>query len=203
MGWRFNNSGWRLTDGSWCVTRKGGGESKGKNRGGNLPRSRGGGGGGPIQLRKLRGNCGNIAEKLRCCDQTKLNLPKPQGATILHRSLRMLKPRGGATPRFWTPTTPPTNCWPEAPWGGGGGGRGSWRPRTRGVAPPVVETVSELRRQAALNITMNLKYNSLFWGQENVEAYCSATVVCKGQQQARKVDRPEAIAEKLRKMAEN
>ena len=28
---------------------------------------------------------------------------------------------GGATPRFWTPTTPPTNCWPEAPWGGGGG----------------------------------------------------------------------------------
>ena len=105
---------------------------------------------------------------------------------------------GGATPRFWTPTTPPTNRWPEAPWGGGGGGgggggaseggvqggrrgggiggagggapggsvgmggvqvgqfgvvgggvqvgrfgvlggggRGSWRPRTRGVAPPV------------------------------------------------------------------
>ena len=29
---------------------------------------------------------------------------------------------GGATPRFWTPTTPPTNCRPEAPWGGGGGG---------------------------------------------------------------------------------
>ena len=29
---------------------------------------------------------------------------------------------GGATPRFWTPTTPPTDCWPEAPWGGGGGG---------------------------------------------------------------------------------
>ena len=28
---------------------------------------------------------------------------------------------GGATPRFWTPTTPPTNCRPEAPWGGGGG----------------------------------------------------------------------------------
>ena len=20
---------------------------------------------------------------------------------------------GGATPRFWMPTTPPTNCWPE------------------------------------------------------------------------------------------
>ena len=31
---------------------------------------------------------------------------------------------GGATHRFWTPTTPPTNCWPEAPWGGGGGGGG-------------------------------------------------------------------------------
>ena len=31
---------------------------------------------------------------------------------------------GGATPRFWTPTTPPTNCRPEAPWGGGGGGGG-------------------------------------------------------------------------------
>ena len=33
---------------------------------------------------------------------------------------------GGATPRFWTPTTPPTNCWPEAPWGGGGGGGCEW-----------------------------------------------------------------------------
>ena len=41
----------------------------------------------------------------------------------------------GATPRFWVPTTPPTNCWPEAPlgggilggapWGGGGSG-GRW-----------------------------------------------------------------------------
>ena len=33
-----------------------------------------------------------------------------------------------------------TNCWPKAPrgGGGGGGGRGSWRPRTRGVAPPPV-----------------------------------------------------------------
>ena len=31
--------------------------------------------------------------------------------------------RGGATPRFWTPTSPPTNCWPEAPWGGGSGRR--------------------------------------------------------------------------------
>ena len=29
---------------------------------------------------------------------------------------------GGATPRFWTPTTAPTDCWPEAPWGGGGQG---------------------------------------------------------------------------------
>ena len=37
-----------------------------------------------------------------------------------------LQPRGGggATPWFWTPTTPPTDCWPEAPWGGGGGGGG-------------------------------------------------------------------------------
>ena len=31
---------------------------------------------------------------------------------------------GGATPRFWTPTSPPTNCWPETPWGGGGLGLG-------------------------------------------------------------------------------
>ena len=31
---------------------------------------------------------------------------------------------GVATPRFWTPTTPPTNCWPEARGGGGGGGGG-------------------------------------------------------------------------------
>ena len=45
---------------------------------------------------------------------------------------------GGATPRFWTPTTPPTNCWPEAPWGGGGGGaleggfrEGQWGGRSR------------------------------------------------------------------------
>ena len=30
--------------------------------------------------------------------------------------------RGGATPRFWTPTTPPTECWPEAPGEGGGQG---------------------------------------------------------------------------------
>ena len=37
---------------------------------------------------------------------------------------------GGATPRFGTPTTPPTNCWPEAPGGGGdwrGDGGGSRR----------------------------------------------------------------------------
>ena len=27
---------------------------------------------------------------------------------------------GGATPRFWTPTTPPTKCWLEAPGGGEG-----------------------------------------------------------------------------------
>ena len=25
---------------------------------------------------------------------------------------------------FWTPTTPPTDYWPESPWGGGGGGIG-------------------------------------------------------------------------------
>ena len=32
-----------------------------------------------------------------------------------------------------------TNCRPEAPWGGGGG---SWRPRTHGVAPPGMSTGS-------------------------------------------------------------
>ena len=37
------------------------------------------------------------------------------------QTVQWLSP-GGATPRFWTPTTPPTNCWLEAPWGGGGGG---------------------------------------------------------------------------------
>ena len=32
---------------------------------------------------------------------------------------------GELTPRFWPPTTPPTNRWLEAPFGGGGGsGRG-------------------------------------------------------------------------------
>ena len=30
---------------------------------------------------------------------------------------------GRRTPRFWMPTTPPTNCWPEAPLGGRGGSR--------------------------------------------------------------------------------
>ena len=33
-------------------------------------------------------------------------------------------PGGAATPGFWTPTTPPTNRWPETPWGGGGLGGG-------------------------------------------------------------------------------
>ena len=42
-----------------------------------------------------------------------------RGCNRFHRAVT-----GGATPRFWTPTTPPTNCWPEAPWGGGGGGGG-------------------------------------------------------------------------------
>ena len=52
---------------------------------------------------------------------------------------------------------------------------------------------------------MKLKHHSLFWGQENIEPYCSATVVRKGKghQQARKVDRPKATAEKLRTIAEN
>ena len=36
-----------------------------------------------------------------------------------------------------------TNCWPKAP-RGGGGGTGSWRPRTRGVGPPVVTTMPEI-----------------------------------------------------------
>ena len=38
---------------------------------------------------------------------------------IVPRWEKRRSPGGGATPRFWTPTTPPTNCWPEAPWGGG------------------------------------------------------------------------------------
>ena len=43
---------------------------------------------------------------------------------------------GGATPRFWTPTTPPTNCWPEAPWGGASEGvfrEGEWGGGIRGA----------------------------------------------------------------------
>ena len=51
---------------------------------------------------------------------------------------------------------------------------------------------------------MKLKHNSLFFGgQENIEAHCSATIVrkSKGHQQARKVDRPKGIAEKLRRIA--
>ena len=38
-----------------------------------------------------------------------------------------------------------TNCWPKAP-RGGGGGRGSWRPRTRGVAPPRAAPLARLQR---------------------------------------------------------
>ena len=40
---------------------------------------------------------------------------------------------------------------------------------------------------------------------ENLEACCSTTVVCKGKghQQAHKVDKPKAIAERLREIAEN
>ena len=41
---------------------------------------------------------------------------------------------GGATPRAWTRTTPRT-VGRRPPGGAGGGGRGSWRPRTRRVAP--------------------------------------------------------------------
>ena len=56
-----------------------------------------------------------------------INGPWQVGCTTLiiaHTEHGLLKSTGGggATPRFWTPTTPPTNCWPEAPWGGGGGG---------------------------------------------------------------------------------
>ena len=40
---------------------------------------------------------------------------------------------GGATPRFWKPTTLPTNCWPEAPRGEGGGGGGGGGGIGRGV----------------------------------------------------------------------
>ena len=40
---------------------------------------------------------------------------------------------GGATPRFRTPTTPPTNCWPEAPWGAWRGGL--WEGRRGGRFP--------------------------------------------------------------------
>ena len=39
----------------------------------------------------------------------------------------LLPTGGGATPRSWTPTTPPTNCWPKAPRGGGGAWRGGSR----------------------------------------------------------------------------
>ena len=54
-----------------------------------------------------------------------------------HSKPRQGRPRGGggASPRFLMPTTPPTNYWPEAPWGGGGGdGRGGGpRGANRGV----------------------------------------------------------------------
>ena len=57
---------------------------------------------------------------------------------------RTVQSTGGATHRFWTPTTPPTNCWPEAPWGGGdlrggfreGEGGGGYRRGWRGGGAP-------------------------------------------------------------------
>ena len=57
---------------------------------------------------------------------------KPPAATPMTSAVNHTLPRGGGGPRFWTPTPPPTNCWPEAPLEGGG----SWHSRTRGVAPP-------------------------------------------------------------------
>ena len=71
------------------------------------------------------------------------------------------------------------------------------------------QIVSELQRQAALNITMKLKHNSLFLGggggrktlKHIVLQHCYNNIVCKGKghQQARKVDRLKAIAENCRK----
>ena len=54
----------------------------------------------------------------------------PQGTFGVHVASGVLGAHGRlrATPLA-------TNFWPKAP-KGGGGGRGSWRPRTRGVSPP-------------------------------------------------------------------
>ena len=51
------------------------------------------------------------------------------------QDMNRLGSRGGATPRSWTPTTPPTNCWPKAPGGGGGGGGGGLGGGALGGAP--------------------------------------------------------------------
>ena len=49
-------------------------------------------------------------------------LGNPKGGHMIRLQLPLTT--GGPTPRFWTPTTPPTNCWLEAPGGGGDGGGG-------------------------------------------------------------------------------
>ena len=46
---------------------------------------------------------------------------------------------GGLAPRVWTPTTPHTNCWPEAPLGGEGGLVGVGSGRGNGVGGGVHE----------------------------------------------------------------
>ena len=48
-------------------------------------------GGGGLRSGTVQSNGAKLRKNLRCCNQTKLNLPKPQEATILHRSLRMFK----------------------------------------------------------------------------------------------------------------
>ena len=55
-------------------------------------------------------------------------------ARWLHNPTGRLRRRGAFGARWLLGLIPlTTNCRPEAPWGGGGG---SWRPKTRGVAPP-------------------------------------------------------------------
>ena len=79
--------GWIPVNRPWSMQGRGGG---GCGQGGSNPIAKNGG---KIaeNCGKIAENCGEIAGKWGCCNQTKLNLPKPQGATILHRSLRMLK----------------------------------------------------------------------------------------------------------------
>ena len=59
----------------------------------------------------------------------------PQSNAVADMTRSEAEPQGGrplGSGRQLPPPPPPTNCWPEAPWGGGGHGKGGSRRGDRG-----------------------------------------------------------------------